>query len=356
MSKIGMGRKFLIVVDQEGDVWGCGNNSYGQLGVGDNEPRSTPEKNSKIGNIDLVSCWSHTLFLDIQGDVWSCGLNQSGQLGTITDNPNEPEKIQNLPKIKTIAAGPRHSLLVDIQGNVWVCGYTQSSKVQFKFIEPQALPNLNNIVAAEAGEYHSIFLDAFGLAYCYGSNLTFALGLYRTNLVVFPPRRTMETHIISQISTGLHHSLFLDQYGSVHGSGSNIWSRLESRSYVPFYVIEKNPPILSVSAKGYQCLLLDSEGVVWIYGDGSTKFSEQQMATQLNIPVAIAEVYAGYNNSVFLDTEGNMWGFGANQAGELGTGDTASIPAPERLFRWPTLACRRKRPTKSARFTCDTKL
>ena len=108
-------------------VWGCGYNSYGQLGLADRVERSTPVKLSNLPKIKAIAAgYYHTLMLDEDGKVWSCGYNMYGQLGR---NTTEELKAESVPVLVTlaveivgIAAGNFHSIFLDVDGNVWGCG------------------------------------------------------------------------------------------------------------------------------------------------------------------------------------------------------------------------------------------
>ncbi len=76
-------------VSSDGEVWTCGLNSGGnndgQLGDGTNQDRLIPVRvhaSWDKANIIQAACTrEHTLLLDDQGTLWACGRNNYGQLG-----------------------------------------------------------------------------------------------------------------------------------------------------------------------------------------------------------------------------------------------------------------------------------
>ncbi|XP_018311637.1 RCC1 and BTB domain-containing protein 1 [Mycetomoellerius zeteki] len=81
---ISCGAAFTVVIIDNGEVYGWGNNRYGQLGVGDMEDRTTPcQVDSLIGTVIVqVVCGDrHTLALTDKGDLYAWGNNYYGQLG-----------------------------------------------------------------------------------------------------------------------------------------------------------------------------------------------------------------------------------------------------------------------------------
>jgi alpha-tubulin suppressor-like RCC1 family protein len=94
-SIINAGYKYSLGIKTNGTLWAWGDNSAGQLGLGDTEARLTP---SQIG---IDSDWtkitggiSHTLSLKTNSTLWAWGLNDTGQLGlNDTINRNVPTLI-----------------------------------------------------------------------------------------------------------------------------------------------------------------------------------------------------------------------------------------------------------------------
>ena len=101
------GHNHSLFLDHLGNVWSCGNNDYGQLGLGDWNPRTKAEKINNLPPISSISggC-KFSLFLDENGSVWGCGYNAIGQLGLgDNNNRNQAEQITNLPKIISLFSG-----------------------------------------------------------------------------------------------------------------------------------------------------------------------------------------------------------------------------------------------------------
>ena len=69
---------FSMFVDEEGNVWVCGENDCGELGVGHNNQINTPVQNNNLSGIVAVAgghCY-FSMFLDEQGNVFTCGHNE----------------------------------------------------------------------------------------------------------------------------------------------------------------------------------------------------------------------------------------------------------------------------------------
>lgn len=145
---ISAGYNFGLALTSSGQVYGWGDNSYGQLGQntsGNVHARAVLVKGvdggGQLGRIKMVAAggW-HALALDQDGKVWSWGFATSGQLG---DGPNRPTGNQwllpravvsqlgtgQLADIDAIAAGYEISLALGNGGNLLIWGNGYSSKL-----------------------------------------------------------------------------------------------------------------------------------------------------------------------------------------------------------------------------------
>ena len=71
-----------------------------------------------------VSCGaSHTICIDASGQLWGCGSNLNGQLGLANRNAFMPFQVLPLPEPSSqIAAAGRHTLVLGTSGFVWWLG------------------------------------------------------------------------------------------------------------------------------------------------------------------------------------------------------------------------------------------
>src|SRR3990167_168978 len=125
IQTIATGSDHSLFLDVEGCVWACGDNSTGQLGLGPGlDGCKVPEKLVGLPPIQAISAADdYSVFLDEEGKVWSCGSNCYGQLGVGTISHNTtPVQIKNLPPIQSVNTGWYHTILVDEDGFVWTCG------------------------------------------------------------------------------------------------------------------------------------------------------------------------------------------------------------------------------------------
>ncbi|MBK8366509.1 MAG: hypothetical protein IPL10_03555 [Bacteroidetes bacterium] len=73
---------FNLALKSNGTVWACGNNEYGQIGLGNTNNVSAPVQIPGLSNIIAISAGPfHSLFLKSDSTVLACGINAEGQLG-----------------------------------------------------------------------------------------------------------------------------------------------------------------------------------------------------------------------------------------------------------------------------------
>ena len=90
---------------------------------------------------------------------------------------------------------------------------------------------------------------------------------------------------------------------------------------------------MGIAGGGGHSLFLKSNGSLWGMGDNSDGQLGDGTSTQRLVPIQIisngvAAVAAGYNHSLFIKTNGSLWGMGYNVYGQLGDGTTATRLSP----------------------------
>lgn len=208
-KQVSTGRYHTLFIDLENNVWVCGDNACGQLGLGDYQCRYIP---TPIPDINLLGKakqvavgWGHTFIIDLNDNVWVCGWNSNGQLGLgDTLSRNKPTIISNinlLGKAKQISSGSDYTIILDRENNVWVCGNQEQALI------PIRIPNIK-AKQVSWGPYQIVIIDLDNNVWTCGRNDGGQLGLGDNQ------NRQVLTQISNikaqQVSCGYYHTVIIE--------------------------------------------------------------------------------------------------------------------------------------------------
>lgn len=273
--QISAGANHTIILDLNNNVWTCGLTMWGQLGLGDtqsnfvNVPTQIPNINL-LGKTQQISAGPyHTIIIDLENNVWVCGDNDLGSLG-LSDglNRNVPTKIPNI-KAKQVATGINHTVLVDLENNVWVCGSNQFGQlglrdIQYRF-ELTPIPNIK-AQRVSAGYHYTVIIDLENNVWVCGWNNGGVLGL---------DDNTETQHVLTQIpgfkakqvATGPSHTVMIDMNDNVWLCGFNTLEKLgfDRCQFSPRMI--PNIKAQQISAGCQHTVMIDLENNVWSWGN-----------------------------------------------------------------------------------------
>lgn len=284
------GDRHSIMLCNDGEVYTCGNNDYGQLGDGTIIAKTTPIQVAGLSNITAVAAGIYfSLALRDDSTVWAWGDNEVGQLGDSTG------------------------------------GFGQYSTI------PVQVKNLSNIVAISAGHFHALALGDNGTVWAWGANYNFLLGVSDTSLYGFIPKQVLNITNATMVKAGGGHSLVLTEDCEVWGWGGNRMGQLGNDT-----ILETNIPVqvtgvsncVSIAVGNSHSLALRSDGTVWAWGENnSAQLGNGQMGGWSTFPINtliqdVVQISAGWMHSFAIKDDETAWGWGKNNSGELGQGTT----------------------------------
>jgi alpha-tubulin suppressor-like RCC1 family protein len=247
---IAAGDYHSLVLTSDGKVYATGSNSDGQLGLGNNDNKNsftevTPPTNANI--IDIAAGGDYSFILTSDGKVYATGLNFYGQLG-LSNNDNKSSFTEvTLPtsvNIIDIAAGYGHSLVLASDGKVYVTGLNSYGQIGLgnkdnknSFTEV-TLPAGANITGVVAGDYHSFALDSNGSVYATGLDLYGQLGLKNGSDEQHDFTEVTSLNGVSAIAAGYGHSLALTGDGKVYATGRHSEGQLGLGETTDKYISE----------------------------------------------------------------------------------------------------------------------
>ena len=246
-TKISAGFNYSLAIGSDGNLYGWGDNSYGQLGIGN--PSTSPNQQpikvilpAGVPKFTQISAGdSHSLALGTDGNLYSWGYNDHAQLGigaSDSDAHAAPNKVNlpaGVPKFTQISAGYKHSLALGTDGNLYSWGTNEKGQLGRSINEAEDgtprkvnLPTgVSRFTQVIAGGEHSLALGSDGNLYSWGDNTSGQLGRNPSATKDGTPRKVaMPAGItITQASTpgtlGGDFSLALGSDGNIYSWGWN---------------------------------------------------------------------------------------------------------------------------------------
>lgn len=161
-SKVASGNSHTLVLQADGTVGACGDNTYGQLGDGTTTQRLTPVQVPGLAGVVAIAVgYAQSYALKSDGSVWAWGYNYYGQIGDgTTTNRTSPVQVGGLTNVVAVAAGNLSNLALKQDGTVWAWGNNQYGQLGDGTTTSRATPvqvsGLSNVLAIAAGGGHSL--------------------------------------------------------------------------------------------------------------------------------------------------------------------------------------------------------
>jgi alpha-tubulin suppressor-like RCC1 family protein len=245
-----------------------------------------------------------------------------------------------------IAAGDYHSLVVSTNGTLWGFGADGGDQLGdgttgqgFESDQPWPQPMLNptncyagtitNVQALAAGSGFSVAADFNGVAWSWGGD-----GFTAGNDM--PPSRVSTVSNIVSLACGVDHTLALRGDGAVYAWGTDYIGQLGVGGGA-YFTTNAMPcigltNIIAVAAGYDHSVALQDNGNVWVFGDnGSGQFGNGGTLST-NVPIllttisnVIAVVGGGYH-TLAVTSNRTLWTFGDNDQGQLGRSGNNELP------------------------------
>jgi alpha-tubulin suppressor-like RCC1 family protein len=371
-----------------GGVLAFGFNEFGQLGstanIGTGSPNPRPtvvELGGEIGPVTQVAAGAdHSLVVTASGQLYAFGFNEFGQLGSSADNgtgqANPTPTLVSLPgeigPVTQVAAGGNHSLVVTASGQLYAFGVNffgqLGSATNSATNNPNPTPTrvtlageVGPVTQVAAGANHSLVLTASGQLYAFGYNGAGELGSATNNgtsqanptptLVGLPG----EIGPVTQIAAGQFHSLVVTASGQLYAFGFNEFGELGSSANNGTSKANPTPtlvtlpgetgPVTQVAAGGAHSLAVTASGQLYAFGQNvfgqlGSSANNGTNPTPTLVTLAgevgpVTQVAAATDYSLAVTASGQLYAFGDNVFGQLGGAANSGTESPNPT---PTLA------------------
>jgi hypothetical protein len=331
-------------------IWAIGQNNNSKLGDGTTTNRSSPV--SVVGGFtdwcQVSAGGEHSLGLRTNGTVWAWGCNAAGTLGdgTVTCKSSPVSVVGGFTDWCRVSTGCVHSLAIRSNGTLWGwggngCGILGDGTVVGKCSPVSVVGGFTDWCQVSAGLCHSLAVRTDGTAWAWGNNTNGRLG---DNTIT---NRSSPISVIGgftnwcQVSAGCVHSLGLRSNGTAWAWGCNAAGQLGDNSVTsrasPVSVVGGFTDWCQISAGGTHSFGLRTNGTAWAWGNATIgRLGDGQAVTNRSSPVSIVggftdwcQICATSNASSFgIRTNGTLWAWGSNGAGQLGQGNIGDKDVP----------------------------
>jgi|GEM_PF-1892340 len=335
-----------LFLKPDGTAWACGSNTYGENGNGDIFSVSTPLQVARDvfavtsgGGASTTS--SPTFLVKNDGSLWACGRNAYGQFGNGRQSlATQAVPVRVMRGVKGVACGGQHSLFLKVDGSLWSSGRNDFGQLGDGTVSASSgykqspVLVMTNVKTASAGFSHSLVVKNDGTAWAFGSNASGQLG---DGTVTSRSTPVQVMSGVTSVAAGSNHSLFLKPDGSVWACGNNGSGRLgdgtTTNRSTPVQVMSG---VMRIAAGASHSLFLKSDGSVWACGNNGSGRLGDGTTTNRSTPVqvlsGVTEISAGASHSLFLKSDGSVWACGNNYQGCLGNGTTTSQSTPVKIM------------------------
>jgi alpha-tubulin suppressor-like RCC1 family protein len=239
--KVSSGSHHTLALTADGSLWTCGDNSSGQTGQGKSTSTFTgfvtvPEF---PGWKDIAAGNAHSLALDKFGRLTVCGNNSSGQLGLgNTTNVSTFQFVPfptNVTAWTAIAAGSNYSIALGNNGQLYSCGLgflgtlgTGGLTNSLRFVPVLRPAGITNWLKVTAGAQHVLAIADSGAIFSWGLGSSGQLGHGNLNSSTVPTVATLLLGVTNWValSAGSTHSLGLASDGNIYVWGTGIFGQL----------------------------------------------------------------------------------------------------------------------------------
>ena len=285
---------------------------------------------------------SHSITVSNEGIAYSFGYNGYGALG-YESTVSKIVAIPNLPKIEMVSCGGYFTVCVDCEGFMWTFGDNTYGQLgtgnTMTYKSPQKINDIPPVRSISCGGYHTLLItNDDDILWSMGRNDTGQLCLKHSDPKSSPCQTSFSN--IARICAGGYHSLFQTNDLEIFGCGDNQYCQLGFRpmqnSFDVHHLEMQEQDIIQICCGYYNSLFLNSDGDVFSAGSkshgtrGLGDLSKDNFTKILNIPPMQQISCCGYF-CYLLDFNGNVWSFGRNVNGQLGLGDTTNRNVPTKI-------------------------
>lgn len=291
-----------------------------------------------------VAAIIRTTFTSNNISTW--GRGTYGGLGTNTNNAQQYlSEIAGSSKTFCEISGQQFGFsAIDKNGNIWSWGYNNYGQIGDNTVvcrsTPVAVQGSNKTFCKiSLGLYHGVAIEKNGMIWAWGQNSNAQLG---DNSIVnksTPVTILGTTKTFCQISATYSWTLGIDKDGKAWSWGYNRYGQLGDNTVIskrtPIAVLGVNKTFCKISGYQTHSMGLDKNGDVWCWGYNNFGHLGTNSTASVRTPRKVSgvnktfcKIATGEAVSHAIDKNGMIWSWGYNMWGKLGDGTTNNRSTP----------------------------
>jgi alpha-tubulin suppressor-like RCC1 family protein len=372
----------VAAIKTDGTLWTWGANGYGQLGNNTITQRSIPVTTFAGGTNwkQVAGGQVHTVAIKTDGTLWTWGRNNEGQLGRYSDNNASrltpvttfsggtnwsDTATGSEQELYTLSAGVFHTAAIKTDGTLWTWGRNSNgilgdNTLTTRFTPVTTFAGGNTwkqifCTKSSVNSSHTTAIKTDGTLWTWGGNANGQLG-DNTVIIKSTPVTTFAGGTNwKQVSGGYHHTTAIKTDGTLWTWGRNNAGQLGDNT-----IINRSTPVTTfaggtnwkqVSCGGSYTAAIKTDGTLWSWGaNGTGQQGGNNTVTQILTPVTTfsggtnwKQVSCGYFYTAAIKTDGTLWTWGRNNAGQLGNNTLVNRSTPVTTFaggtNWKQVSC-----------------
>jgi alpha-tubulin suppressor-like RCC1 family protein len=327
------------------NTWG--NNSNGQLGLGNRTKYSSPKQ---VGSLttwsDVGSGGNNSHAVKTDGTLWSWGLNDRGQLGfgnlTSYSSPKQVGALTNWLKVSASRYMSTYAITTD--GRLYAWGNASNGHLGLgnstSYSSPKQVGSLTTWASVSAAYGYAGGITTGGTLFMWGNNGNGQLGLGDTTNRNSPNQVGALTNW-SKLSMHWESVVAVKTDGTMWSWGQNVsfgalgLGDRDNRSS-PTQIGALTTWADAVSGM-YYCLAVKTDGTLWAWGDNGDGKLGLGNRTYYSSPKQVgsltnwSKLATGGSASYAITTAGALYAWGSNQNGKLGLGNETDYSSPKQV-------------------------
>jgi alpha-tubulin suppressor-like RCC1 family protein len=348
--KISLGGAISLAIDKNGKIWSWGYQQLGELGINVSGTTSSRTPVSVITTktfchigVSNNSGANRSIAIDKDGNVWGWGSNSQGQIGDGTTTSRLiPVQVTSGKTFCKIASGIAYSLAIDKNGRAWSWGSGGNGSLGDNTVSNRCIPvsvagATKTFCQIECSSWSSYAIDKNGRAWAWGLNGFGQLGDNSITRRNTPVSVAGAVKTFCQISGGDCHTVAIDKNGRAWAWGLNDRGQLGDNTTVskrtPVSVAGATKTFCDISAGSFNTFAVDKDGNTWGWGENSSNGVGVPLPVSfIRTPVSVlgttktfCKIVGGNCHTVAIDKNGRAWAWGSNLFRQIGSNMTDSI-------------------------------